>query len=344
MAATTDIRTRRIDTCPECNSRVRTEDGEAVCEHCGLVVDDRPLDHGPDWRYTSDPDDSERRTGAPLTHRHANRGLSTWMGSCDRDGKGNSIDHGKRRRLRRQRTRQRRAAADATKETLSPGLKEVDRLCSELELTDPVAETASVTYRRAVEESLLYGWCYEGIASAAVYIAARNTGAVRTLSEVVAVSYRPERPVARAVRHLQRELGLAVEPPAVTEYVPTVGDDLGLSERVQRLACDLLDAAMAENIHSGRDPSALAASALYTVTLAVEGTPPLCQTDVSAAVDVCPLTVRSHFRELRRLCPAVFDVSPSSIQSPKSRSGRRASRQDDRESEAATAEGCASTD
>lgn len=330
MTRTTTVQTRRIDTCPECDGPVRqVGQTETACADCGLVVSDRPIDRGPEPGFSSDPDEADERTGAPLTATVANRGLSTWMGSCRRDGHGNRIDSAKQARLRRQRTRQRRAAADANKDTLAPGLREIDRLCSELETGDSVAETASVAYRRALEESVIYGWAYESIAAATVYIAARNTGAVRTMAEVVGVSCRSKRRIARAVRHVQRELDIAVDPPEVTEYLPTISDDLTLSQRAVRLARRLLDAATAENIHSGRDPSALAASALYTVTLVEPETPDLCQTEVSEAADVSPLTVRSHFRELRPLCPAVFDVEPEAIQSPKARAGKRASHLDD---------------
>lgn len=314
----TTHQTNWTERCPECDARVRTTDGGAACQGCGLVVADQPVDRGPERRHG----DHRPRTGAPLRPTHANRGLSTWMGAPTHDGKGNRIDGGKRRRLRRQRTRQRRAAADATKETLGPGLDEIERCCGRLGLGESVAEVASVVFRRALDEHLLYGWAYEAVAAATVYIAARNGGAVRTLEEVVDTSGRPQRRVGRAVRHLQRELDLAVEPPAVVEYVPTVADDLGLSERTRRLARRLLEDAVGENLHSGRDPTALAASALYTVTLAVEGTPPLCQTEVGDAVGVSPLTLRTHFRDLRPLCPDALDVAPEDIESPTVRSGR----------------------
>jgi transcription initiation factor TFIIB len=313
--------TDRIDTCPECSGRAqRTADAETVCETCGLVLADRSVEDGPTPRLGTD---EQRRTGAPLTDRHANRGLSTWMGTCERDGRDNPIAPERRRRLRRQRMRQRRAAADANRDTLGPGLKELRRVASALDLPDGVVETASVVFRRAVEEDALPGWAYESVASAAVYIAARNAGAVRTLSEVAERSRRGQRRIGRASRHLQRELDLEVSPPSVREYVPAVSDALGLSERMTRRAQALLTAAVEENVHSGRDPTALAASALYTVSLAVEDAPPLCQTDVSEAADSCPLTIRSHFRELRPLCPGVFDVSPDAIQSPTDRAGRR---------------------
>jgi transcription initiation factor TFIIB len=32
--------------CPECGSLVHTNSVETVCDDCGLVLEDRPIDHG----------------------------------------------------------------------------------------------------------------------------------------------------------------------------------------------------------------------------------------------------------------------------------------------------------
>ncbi|MUV90943.1 hypothetical protein GJ629_14440 [Halapricum sp. CBA1109] len=312
---------RRTDTCPECGEAVRaSESSERVCIGCGLVV------AGPATDGRSAYLGAARHVGGPRTQTRPNRGLSTWMGSCRTDGKGNAIEGRRRRRLRRQRRRQRRAAADATSETLDPGLKEVARLCSVLELAETVRETASVVFRRALSAGILQGWAYESIAAGSVLIAARRSGAVRSLSAVVTASRRPRRRVARALRHLQRELDLAVEPPDVVEFLPAVGDTLSVEADLLGMARQLLEAATAASLHSGRDPQALAASAVYTVTLVAESAPPLCQTEVAEAVGVSPPTLRRQFRALEPLCPDVFDVAPADIDDPKSRAGRRTDR------------------
>jgi transcription initiation factor TFIIB len=248
------------------------------------------------------------------------------MGTVGVDGKGNDIPGRRRRRLRRQQTRQRRAAVDATGGTLHHGLKTVARLCSALEVPETVGETAGVMLRRARDADLLRGRAVESVAAACVLLAARQAGTVRTLSAVVTASRRPRRPVARAVRHLQRELDVAVEPPSVLECLPAVADALSVSQRLVTMARELLETATTEGLHSGRDPEALAAGAVYTVTLVASEAPPLCQTDVSDAVDVSPPTLRRHFRSLRPLCPDVFDVDPDAIDDPKSRAGRRTDR------------------
>jgi transcription initiation factor TFIIB len=51
-----------------------------------------------------------------------------------------------------------------------------------------VRETASVIYRRTLEDDLLAGRSIEGVAPASLYAAARQAGTPRSLDEIVAVS------------------------------------------------------------------------------------------------------------------------------------------------------------
>lgn len=40
---------------------------ETVCDDCELVIDERRLDHRPEWRDCGDADSNPERTGDPLT-------------------------------------------------------------------------------------------------------------------------------------------------------------------------------------------------------------------------------------------------------------------------------------
>jgi len=166
---------------------------------------------------------------------------------------------------------------------------------------------AATIFRRAVEERLLYGRSCESAAAAAVYLAVRRSGVHRRLTEIVTASSESRRRVARDARHLKRELELAVEPPAAEEYLPQISSALGLDERSERRARQLLEAAIDANMHSGRDPGGLAASACYTVSLLEDG-PGCSQSAAATAGDVCPETIRQRHRELREICSDVFEA------------------------------------
>ncbi|MFW6018794.1 MAG: transcription initiation factor IIB [Halapricum sp.] len=205
--------------------------------------------------------------------------------------------------MHRLRTQHRRAARAANKQTLQPGLAEVARVCAVLEATGSVRANASVLFRRALAEHLLYGRAYECIAGATVYLGSRQAGVVRTLTEVADASRCPNNGVVRDVRFLQRELGVPVAPLPATAYLPRLQSVLELDERTVRRARRLLDAVVEQNLHSGRDPKGVAAGALYTVSLLEDCRMALKQTEVAAAADVTPDTIRARLDEFESLCP-----------------------------------------
>jgi transcription initiation factor TFIIB len=57
--------------CDECGSRNLNRDetrGEVVCEDCGLVLEDKVIDQGAEWRvFSPEQGDQRARTGAPMT-------------------------------------------------------------------------------------------------------------------------------------------------------------------------------------------------------------------------------------------------------------------------------------
>jgi transcription initiation factor TFIIB len=105
--ATSDIYERRFEEdvlsettsgCPECGGRVRTNSVERTCEDCGLVLDESPIDHGPEWGAFDDDENYPERTGAPITPTHHDRGISTEIGRKV-DDNGSDLSSKKRTQL-----------------------------------------------------------------------------------------------------------------------------------------------------------------------------------------------------------------------------------------------------
>jgi len=293
-----------IGSCPECGGRIVSE-CEVVCRDCGVVLDASPTDRRP-RRTRPQARDGGRATGAPLTPVHANRRLSSYIGRR-RDARGSPVSPRARRQLERQRTQQRRAARGANKQTLQPGLAEIARVCAAVEATTTVRESASVLFRQALAENLLYGRAYESIAGATVYLGARRARFVRTLTEVANASRCPNNSVRRDVRFLQRELAIAAGPISPVAYLPRLQSTLGVDDRLLRQARQLLGVVTERNLHSGRDPKGVAAGAVYTVARLEGGKTMLSQREVATAADVTTETVRTRFDEFEPLCPDVND-------------------------------------
>jgi transcription initiation factor TFIIB len=286
--------------CPECEGNLVADEsrGETVCEDCGLVVESGAIDHGPDWRTI---DDGERtnnsRVGAPRTKLLHDEGLSSTIDWKDRDAYGRSLSADKRRRMERLRTWDERfRTKDHQERNLKQALGEVDRMGSALGLPDDVRETAGVIYRRALNENLLPGRSIEAVSTAALYAAARQAGAPRTLEEFAGVSRVDEMEFKRAYRYVVRELELGVQPANPATYVSRFGSDLGVRGETERMARELLRAGEDAGVHVGKSPVGLAAAALYAAGLLANNR--LTQSEVSDAADVSEVTIRNRYKEL----------------------------------------------
>jgi transcription initiation factor TFIIB len=286
--------------CPECGGDVAAaaEHGETVCQDCGLVVKEDVVDRGPEWRaFDAGERDRKSRVGAPTTNMMHDKGLSTNIDWRDRDAYGNSLGSRQRRKMQRLRKwNERFRTRDSRERNLKQALGEIDRMASALGLPKSVRETASVIYRRALSDNLLPGRSIEGVATSAVYAAARQAGVPRSLDEVAGVSRVEKSEIARTYRYVVRELGLEVAPADPESYVPRFVSSLGLSEEVDIRARQLLQNAKQQGVHSGKSPVGLAAAAVYAAALLTNER--TTQSAVSEVADISEVTIRNRYHEL----------------------------------------------
>ncbi|MCY4729131.1 transcription initiation factor IIB [Natronomonas gomsonensis] len=286
--------------CPECGARLEsdTEHGETVCSECGLVVEEDEIDRGPEWRaFDSAEKDSKSRVGAPTTKMMHDKGLSTNIGWQDKDAYGNSLSSRQRQKMQRLRTwNERFRTRDSKERNLKQALGEIDRMASALGLPENVRETASVIYRRALQDNLLPGRSIEGVATASLYAAARQAGVPRSLDEVERVSRVDKMELTRTYRYIIRELNLEVKPADPESYIPRFVSDLDLPDEVERRARELIEAAREDGILSGKSPVGLAAASVYAAALLCNEK--VTQSDVSEVADISEVTIRNRYKEL----------------------------------------------
>ncbi|PSP99235.1 transcription initiation factor IIB 2, partial [Halobacteriales archaeon QS_5_70_17] len=287
-------------TCPECGGDVVSdaEHGETVCEDCGLVVEEDSIDRGPEWRaFDAKEKDQKSRVGAPTTNMMHDKGLSTNISWQDKDAYGNSLSNRQRQKMQRLRTwNERFRTRDSKERNLKQALGEIDRMASALGLPENVRETASVVYRRALDENLLPGRSIEGVATAALYAAARQAGTPRSLDEVTMVSRIDRMELTRTYRYIIRQLGLEIQPADPKSYVPRFASDLDLSDEVERRARELLDGARDAGMLSGKSPVGLAAAAIYAAALLTNER--VTQNEVSEVTNISEVTIRNRYKEL----------------------------------------------
>ncbi|WP_312912061.1 transcription initiation factor IIB [Natronosalvus caseinilyticus] len=288
------------EQCPECGGRLvsDSEHAETVCSECGLVVEEDEIDRGPEWRaFDSAEKDKKSRVGAPTTKMMHDQGLSTNIGWQDKDAYGRSLSSRQRQKMQRLRTwNERFRTRDSKERNLKQALGEIDRMASALGLPENVRETASVIYRRALDEDLLPGRSIEGVATSALYAAARQAGTPRSLDEIAAVSRVDRMELTRTYRYIVRQLNLEIKPADPESYVPRFISDLDLSDETERRARSLLESARKQGVHSGKSPVGLAAASVYAAALLTNEK--VTQNDVSEVASISEVTIRNRYKEL----------------------------------------------
>jgi transcription initiation factor TFIIB len=290
-------------TCPECGERdvIRDESrGELTCANCGLVLDENSIDSGPEWRaFTTEEREKRARTGSPINYALQDHDLSTMIDWRNRDAAGRQISSTRRAEIYRLRKWQRRSRVHSSIErNLASAMSELDRLSSQLGVSRTVKETAAVMYRRALERRLIRGRSIDAMIAAAMYAGCRLREAPCTLDEIAHHSRINRKELGRCYRLLLRRLEVRMPVSLPTNFIPRFAQSLGLSSRVQRCAVKILEAARAKGITAGKDPTGLAASALY-ISAIMEGER-RTQREIAEIAHVTEVTVRNRYKELVR--------------------------------------------
>lgn len=285
-----------LDTgeCPECESHLTTDAGERYCEECGYVDESPTIDHGPEWRaYDSGERAEKSRVGSPLTEARHDRGLSTNISWQDKDANGNPISSKQRAKMSRLRTWDKRFQTQSRRErNLRSGITEIKRMASALGLPTDAVETASVIFRQASKRDLLPGRSIEGVATAALYIAARMEKIPRTYDQVEAVSRVGIDRVKRTQRYLVNELSLKLGPATPKVYLPQFASELDLPQEHVQEANRLIDAVDGTTL-SGYKPTGLAASALFAAGLTTGQL--VTQASLAETCGVTEVTIRNTY-------------------------------------------------
>ena len=282
-----------IKKCPECGSINlfwNKEKGEIICKDCGLVIEDKMIDLGQEWREFDESDSSKRRTGMPSTYTQYDQGVGTEIGRFSDITK--TKDKNKYLRLRKWQSR----VSTAIERNLKNALNELKRVVSHLKLPPSVEEEASRIYTLAVRRGLVRGRSMESVVAGAIYAACRRHEVPRTLDELSFVSSIDKKEIGRTYRFIARELGLSILPSNPADYIPRFSSTLKLSPNAQSKALEILRKAQEKELTSGRGPTGIAAAALYLASL-------MCnekrtQREVADVAGITEVTIRNRYKEL----------------------------------------------
>jgi len=288
---------KTLKECPECGSKdlIHNKDrGEMICRECGLVIEEKLVDFGQEWReFDSDTSAAKRRVGAPSTQTQFDQGLGTEVGQyADVYRLSSKKDQNKFFRLRKWQSR----VSTAIERNLKVALAELKRVGSFLKLQKSVEEEAARIYRLAVQKGLVRGRSMESVVAGALYAACRRHEVPRTLDEMSEASGIEKKEIGRTYRFITRELQIMIIPSDPADYLPRFASALNLSPETQSRAVEILDSARERELTSGRGPTGIAAAALYVASL-IKGER-RTQREVADVAGVTEVTIRNRYKEL----------------------------------------------
>ncbi|MEM4397842.1 MAG: transcription initiation factor IIB [Candidatus Woesearchaeota archaeon] len=285
-----------VRKCPECggtNLFFNTEKGEVICKDCGLVVEEKMVDFGQDWReFDGDDADMKRRTGAPMTYTQYDQGLGTEVG---RKADLYALEKKSKNKFYRLRKWQYRIST-AIERNLKLALAELKRVSSYLKLPKSVEEESARLYTLAVQRGLVRGRSMESVVAGTLYAACRRHEVPRTLEELSTASGIEKKEVGRTYRFITRELSLTILPSNPVDYIPRFCSSLNLSPKTQSKAVEIIEMAQGAELTSGRGPTGIAAAGLYVASL-VNGEK-RTQRQVADVAGVTEVTIRNRYKEL----------------------------------------------
>lgn len=289
--------------CPSCGkSSLQTDDatGEMFCRNCGFVVAEKLEESGPEWRVFSNDDSDRSRVGAGTSLTMHDMGLSTVIGSQDKDATGKPLSASMKSSIVRLRTWDSRTQAHTSADrNLRQALNELNKMKDKMGLADAVIEKAAYIYRKAMEKKLVRGRSIHGLVAACLYAACRITETPRTLDDVAESINVRRKDVARCYRLIYKELDLRMPVADPAKGISRIASMANLSEKTKRKAMEILNKAKKIGMVAGKDPMGLAAAALYLAC--ISNGEIRSQKDISVAAGVTEVTIRNRCVGLKSL-------------------------------------------
>jgi transcription initiation factor TFIIB len=289
--------------CIECGSTDIIYDetrGETICNNCGLVIKEHMVDMGPEWRsYTAEERKKRSRVGSPVNYSIHDKGLSTMIGRENRDAYGKRLAPRRRAEIYRMRKWQRRTRIHSSRErNLIRALSELDRLASQMGIPRSIKQEAAIIYRKALENGISRRTSIEELVAATLYAVCRIRKIPRTLDEVAEKSHISKTKLGQAFRLLARKVDVSIPISSPIDFIPRFVNELELSGKVASRAKEILEEAKEKGITAGKDPTGMAAAALYIAGILEDER--RTQREIGRIARVTEVTVRNRYKEIVR--------------------------------------------
>ncbi|XP_013776044.1 transcription initiation factor IIB-like [Limulus polyphemus] len=276
--------------CPAHPDALLIEDyraGDMICPECGLVIGDRVVDVGTEWRTfnneksTNDP----TRVGAAENPLLNGSDLSTVVGRGTGDA---SFDESGAAKYQNRRT------MSSSDRALTNAFREISNMADRINLTKTIVDRANSLFKQVHDGKTLKGRSNDAIASSCLYIACRQEGVPRTFKEICAVSKVSKKEIGRCFKLILKALETSVDLITTGDFMSRFCCNLGLPNTVQRAATYIAKKAVELDIVPGRNPISVAAAAIYMASQASEDKKN--QKEIGDIAGVADVTIRQSYK------------------------------------------------
>ncbi|XP_067662635.1 transcription initiation factor IIB-like [Haliotis asinina] len=263
--------------------------GDMICQECGLVVGDRVIDVGSEWRTFSNDKNTKdaSRVGAAENSLLDGGDLSTMIAAVPGGGK-DMVDEFGKPMYRNRRT------MNSSDRALLNAFREINQMADRLNLPKMIADRGNTLFKQVHEGKSLKGRSNDAIASACMYIACRQEGVPRTFKEICAVSKISKKEIGRVFKLILKTLETNVELITTGDFMSRFCSNLQLPSSVQKGATYIARKAVDMDLVPGRSPISVAAAAIYMASQA--SSDKKSQKEIGDIAGVAEVTIRQSYK------------------------------------------------
>lgn len=302
---------RNILSCYQCqdtNIMFDPEKGEMVCQNCGIVLAEK-LETIENEINPKIGLSKTEHIGMPSSLAQVDQGLSTVIPYSTVDGNGAVLNHEQRGNMQRLIHWNKISTANRSyHRNLKSAFSLLLRVKDKLSLSEPVTEKAAYYYRKTVDLKLIKGRSIKGFVVGCVYIACRESGALRSLDEISDAVDTDRVFAGKCYRLLLRRLKIRLPEIDTRTHLTRIANNAGVSEKSSRKAAEMLSAIKDNPISYGKAPNALAVAVLYGACL-IQGER-ISQAGISEAGNTSIVSLRKRLLDVRKVFPEI-PISPN---------------------------------
>ena len=269
--------------CNDVTSVTDSITGEIVCSVCGLVVS------GPGYGDPAVQDSYE-----PGVSKAYGRHAGTKIGKFDHTGQ-KVGGYGW--------LKMRDAHSKPRRQTEVKSIIMLRGACDKLGLPEMIRDNTIDMINACRPMGLTRGLPITAATAGALFIACRQEGIPRTLSEITKTLDARMKLASNATAKIIMLLDLHIEPPDASAYIPRILSEIGAGEIVNRKAREMFAVFKAKRLDISKKPTSFAAAVVYLACIEVGS--PITQKKIARAADVTEVGMRNNIKKIMAGCDGI---------------------------------------